>query len=113
MWFVDPEYLCKNHLLGEHNEIHKLVGGVLHHPHGLAILNGQAGDGNVDITRARSSHDELVVEMERRVYNHDDESGWVVCGVTRFFNSSECSRNRNLEDLADRCEECRKRIISE
>ena len=28
MWNINPEKLCKNHLLGEHVEMHKLVGNL-------------------------------------------------------------------------------------
>ena len=26
MWMINPIFMCKSHLLGEHNEIHKLYG---------------------------------------------------------------------------------------
>lgn len=108
---VDPENLCRNHLLGEHNEIHKLLGGVLRHPYGLAILKGQAEDNNVDMQSLAARHDELVVEMKRRGYDHDDKQGWIVSGVAHFFPGTEISSNRNLVELAENCEDCRSRII--
>jgi len=111
MWLVEPELMCREHLLGEHNEIHKLLGGILYHPYGLAILKGQVEDDNVDVARARARHDELVVEMKRRGYNHDDAAGWITSGVSHLFKRREVSVSRNLEELADRCEKCRSRIL--
>lgn len=48
MWCVNPHSLCREHLLGEHNELHKLVGGIRNHSHGEAIAEGQADGGEAD-----------------------------------------------------------------
>ncbi|MEA3376144.1 MAG: pyrimidine dimer DNA glycosylase/endonuclease V [Chloroflexota bacterium] len=70
IWDVPPEKLCRNHLLGEHSELHAV----------WSILT-QGKDGyarHPEVLRWRGKlkalylkHDEIVEEMERRGYQHN------------------------------------------
>lgn len=109
MWLgVDPSELCDQHLLGEHNELHKLVGGIRNHPHGHAIADGQAAKGNIDTTLINERHDALAEELERRGMDHDSPLDWdpfeYLAGVGAI------DRAANRKELADRCDDCAHKI---
>ncbi len=110
-WNVNPELLCDNHLLGEYNEIHKLLGGVVNHPHGLAILRGQQDKNNVDLSTVSKRYERLQAEMARRGFKHD--AVLVHRPVFEHGYETQISENRNLEDLWERCDKCRERIENE
>jgi hypothetical protein len=71
IWDVEPRLLCRQHLLGEHRELHGLwniltkhggVGGYSQHPETRRWV------GKLAALRAR--HEALVAEMTRRGYRH-------------------------------------------
>jgi hypothetical protein len=69
IWDVEPRWLCRSHLLGEHRELHGLWNiwtlgklGYRSHPETLRW------EGKLAALHAR--HHELVREMERRGYRH-------------------------------------------
>lgn len=69
IWDVPPRMLCRNHLLGEHNELHAIWS---------VITGGRKGYArHPEVMRWRgrlralySKHDQIVVEMARRGWNH-------------------------------------------
>jgi hypothetical protein len=106
MWNVDPEVMCDQHLLGEHNEMHMLTAGIRKHPHGEAIAKGHAEKQQVNTSLIQERHDELAEEMERRGMNHDSPLDY-----EDELNVGEVDVDRHLQMLADRCGECRERIL--
>jgi hypothetical protein len=106
MWCVDPELLCRQHLLGEHKELHQLVGHV--RAGNTNALRGHAERGQIDTGRVAPRHEALVAEMERRGYNHDSPLAY---DDTLGLGSVDEAGNR--EELAERCPECRERIRSD
>ena len=101
MWMLPPSIMCRKHLLGEHVEMHMLVGTLLK---GISV-QGYIDNQLVELEHIRARHDELVEEMTKRGYNHKsplpdypEVSGGVV------------DREENLRDLANRCHDCRERI---
>lgn len=71
VWDVDPKHLCRQHLLGEHRELHGLwniltihggTGGYSNHPETLRWV------GKLKALFLR--HEALVNEMTHRGYNH-------------------------------------------
>lgn len=69
IWDVPPEVLCRQHLLGEHRELHGLWNilvegkrGYAHHP------ETRRWEGKLAALYAR--HEALVAEMARRGYRH-------------------------------------------
>ena len=104
MWMLPPSIMCRKHLLGEHVEMHMLVGTLLK---GISV-QGYIDNQLVELEHIRARHDELVEEMIKRGYNHKsplpdypEVSGGVV------------DREENLRDLANRCHDCRERIENE
>jgi hypothetical protein len=101
MWIVDPTIMCRNHLLGEHVEIHMFVGAI---DRGQSV-KGYLQKGLLEIHSLYTRHEELVKEMEHRGYNHlsDLDKRW------KFANKSGyIDRRRNLEELVKRCPKCRR-----
>lgn len=71
IWDIDPKYLCRKHLLGEHRELHALwniltkhkgKGGYSQHPETLRWV------GKTKALYLR--HEKLVKEFARRNYKH-------------------------------------------
>ncbi|MFP4634200.1 MAG: pyrimidine dimer DNA glycosylase/endonuclease V [Candidatus Aenigmatarchaeota archaeon] len=103
MWMVDPELLCRQHLLGEHNELHKLVGHI--EKGNTEVVRGHAEKGQVDTSRIKERHKELAREMEGRGFDHDTPLDY---GDELDLGSVDLEKN--LEDLKNRCEKCSERI---
>jgi hypothetical protein len=66
MWMVDPTVMCRAHLLGEHVELHMLVGTIKKN----VSLRGYVDGGLVDVRKVHQRHEQLVCEMSLRGYNH-------------------------------------------
>jgi hypothetical protein len=102
MWMVDPELLCRNHLLGEHLELHMLAGCL---DAGMKIT-GYIAHGLVDPGMVAERHAQLVTEMRSRGYKHASP----MPSLPEKREKGHISPDANLRVLAGRCEECRKRI---
>ena len=97
MWMVDPELLCREHLLGEHNELHKIYGC-------LKIgrsLKGYFDKGFIELQSLEKRHKELVDEMLRRKYNHNSPLQFE---CKHKFGKVDVKKN--IEELRRRCERC-------
>jgi hypothetical protein len=66
MWMVDPRTMCRQHLLGEHKELHMLAGTLA----AGRRLGRFLTDGLVDVSLAAARHEALAVEMTARGYSH-------------------------------------------
>ena len=69
IWDIEPEKLCRNHLLGEHRELHAIWSiiinnkkGYAHHPEVLRWKR--------KLKALYLRHEQLVVEMKKRKYIH-------------------------------------------
>lgn len=67
MWMIDPKLLCNQHLLGEHNEIHKHRPSFVKH-HSIAGRVSPVVQIEPESMQAR--HDALAAEMLRRGMKH-------------------------------------------
>ena len=56
IWMVDPKIMCRQHLLGEHNELHKLAGSLRL----KKSIKGYLEKGELDPSQANKRHAELV-----------------------------------------------------
>lgn len=99
--------LCREHLLGEHKEMHQEAGTLLNHPHGEAIVDGHAEAGQVKLSLLEPRHDELVEEMERRGFNHDSPFDY---DLSEYDDRGYIDESENLGDLYGRCDDCAERI---
>ena len=66
MWMLPPIGMCRKHLLGEHVELHMLLGSMRRGKNMDGFLSG----GLVDPQQLFTRHEELVTEMTRRGFKH-------------------------------------------
>lgn len=98
MWMVPPSYLCRQHLMGEHVELHMLVG---------CINKGRSIQGYIDKGLCEPHnivmrHEQLVEEMLLRGYNHKSplDFEWLHDPIGCIDTDISCY------DLARRCSAC-------
>jgi hypothetical protein len=96
---VDPRVMCKDHLLGEHKEIHMMVGAIL----AGKSIEGYILKGQIEVQSIKERHFELVYEMVvNRHWKHKTP-------LPKFtpFNAGHIDRDQSRRDLFGRCWECR------
>ncbi len=101
MWMVQPDLLCRKHLMGEHVELHMLVGSL---NKGKSV-KGFVDDGLIEVQSVRDRHEQLAVEMLRRGYNHKSPLPEFDSFIAGSVNVSD-----NIEELKRRCSDCKERI---
>ena len=106
MWMVDPRIMCRQHLLGEHVEIHMFIGAI---SRGKSV-KGYLEKGFLEVHNMYARHEELVEEMKRRGYRHcsDVEEKWRTAE-----KRGAVDRKKNLEELLKRCPRCKRRYSKE
>jgi hypothetical protein len=103
MWMVDPAIMCRQHLLGEHRELHALRG---------LLLTGRSMTGYRELVQLPdlwTRHAALVAEMERRGYRH--HSPLEPLPGARLTGAVDAAESRR--ELLRRCAECQARAIEE
>jgi hypothetical protein len=103
MWMVDPGVLCQQHLLGEHVEIHMLVGSLLH---GRSI-QGFLDRGLLEPSAIYTRHADLALEMSRRGLRH--RSDLLAVDVAQY-STGLVDPAESLHALVSRCPDCHDRI---
>ena len=98
MWLVDPKIMCKNHLLGEHLELHMLAGCLRKGKN----IRGYIEGGLVDPSALLKRHDELVSEMKYRGYNHFSP----IEELPHNLVKGQINPEENKLELIDRCSKC-------
>jgi hypothetical protein len=110
MWLVDTKLLCRNHLLGEHRELHMIAGGA----NTLSpVIQGLLDVHIIDLRQVITRHDAVVAEFGLRGYKHyspleNNTEDWLSFYVTDdagvdVFNS--------MQALYWRCSECQDRML--
>ncbi|PVX23997.1 MAG: hypothetical protein CW691_08950 [Candidatus Bathyarchaeum sp.] len=102
MWMVNPKIMCRQHLLGEHVEIHMFVGTLRRGK----TVKGYLEKGLLEVHNLYARHEQLVKEMKCRGYNHCSE-------LDEKWKSAEklgvVDREKSLEELLKRCSRCKRR----
>lgn len=107
MWMVDPRALCRQHLLGEHGELHK-------HRHTFVkrrSITGYIRNNCIEPESMRARHDLLAEEMTRRGMNHKSpyeqpDLSYLPEGQRQYKVDAE----QSLNDLHERCSACKERF---
>jgi hypothetical protein len=93
IWDISPDKLCRNHLLGEHRELHaiwKIITenkkGYAHHPETLRWR------GKLNALYIR--HNYLVKEMKKRGYNHKSP-------LNKDFATGDIIQNNMIDSIED------------
>jgi len=99
---VNPRIMCRQHLLGEHAEIHMFIGTI---NRGKSV-KGYLEKGLLEVRDLYNRHEDLVEEMKRRKYNHYSEVNkkWKFVEKVGFID-----KEKNLIELINRCSKCGKR----
>ena len=72
IWDIRPSKLCRQHLLGEHRELHAIWSILVHNKKGYSKHpETQRWKGKLAALYRR--HEELVKEMKKRGYNHNSD----------------------------------------
>ena len=106
MWGVDPTLLCRNHLLGEHRELHCLIGNLTR----KRSIYGYVKNGLVDPSEIVTRHEAIAEEMLRREYNHKSPLPKEFIHRSIRYKKYPLNIDENLIELSRRCEKCRDRI---
>jgi len=98
MWMVNPRRMCDQHLLGEHVELHMLVGTLLR----KRSVAGFVANNLIEVHNVRRRHAALVAEMTRRGMTHRSP-----LPAFRAVRLGKVNIRMNLKELARRCRDCR------
>lgn len=99
MWTIQPRFMCRQHLLGEHKEIHMLAGCLKKGK----TLKGYYEKKLVDPASMHKRHEELAIEMQSRGYNHKS----ILPSLSGIhLPKIELNPAENLLDLLSRCNKC-------
>ena len=99
---INPRKLCRQHLLGEHKELHQLIGSL---NKGKSI-KGHLEKGQVEVHNIKKRHKQLVNEMIRRGYKHNS-----VLPKSKDYKAGKINIFENEKELVKRCKECKKLIL--
>jgi hypothetical protein len=102
MWMTNPRWMCNQHLLGEHVELHMFVGTL----NKDRCVQGYLDKGLLEIHNLHKRHDELVAEMERRGMRHKSPLPVLLNPCTTGCIDTE----QNQRELLRRCKRCEEKI---
>lgn len=109
MWMVEPSIMCRNHLLGEHKEIHQLIGTLRM----KCKVDGYVKNNLIEVSSMIERHQQLVVEMLNRGYNHNSElKEFKIDYLSDEIKNYKIDKEKSLKDLLCRCENCQKRVMN-
>lgn len=98
MWCINTNLMCRQHLLGEHLEIHMFVNSILENKN----LKGFINNGLLEIHSLRKRHKEIIDEFKRRGYKHKSPLPYFKKIKLGYIN-----RSKNFQVLFTRCKDCR------
>jgi len=101
MWMVDPAIMCRQHLLGEHVELHMMAA----HLRLGRRVDGYVNNNCVEPRSIGARHKALAAELARRGYRH--ASPLEQPPVASWQRPKACvDAAASLADLTGRCAEC-------
>lgn len=109
MWMTDVSKMCRQHLLGEHKEIHQLMGTLKK----KMRIDGYIRNNCIEISSIVSRHDALVDEMVKRGYNHkspietEEQKEDIVSYLSSEARGFKVDKESSQVEIFRRCESCR------
>lgn len=97
MWMVDPSKMCRQHLLGEHVELHMFVGSINKGTRIQTYIDTNLCEPNSIIDR----HSILVKEMLKRGYNHKSP-----LPLFEYDDNTKIDVVKSYAELLKRCDKC-------
>ena len=104
MWNVPTAWMCRQHLLGEHVEMHMFTGAIMKG----SDLAGYIEHGLVVPRQIPTRHTQLAEELVRRGYHHKSPLRNIPHDMQLPVGSVDT--RKNVAELMRRCPECRDRI---
>lgn len=106
MWMIEPRLLCRQHLLGEHSEIHK-------HRHNFVKQHSIRGrHGQIEPMAMEKRHDSLAAEMVNRGYKHQSPYKQPCLDHLEDIDRlGKVNRLESMRELANRCCDCSERML--
>ena len=104
MWMVSPKWMCNKHLLGEHQDIHAII-GALHKEESI-------DNNNIEVSSIYERHSAIVDELIVRGYKHKTpifQSEIVIEHLPIVQQECKINRKESALDLFVQCRECGKR----
>lgn len=112
MWMVDPRILCRQHLLGEHLELHMFVGSINKGINQTGYIKSDM----LECTALHTRHEELVAEIAERKYKHNSPlaniDGSQASKIPVAMWNHKINKEAQLSELLSRCSVCRDRHAS-
>jgi hypothetical protein len=106
MWMVDPKFLCRKHLLGEHSELHKFI------PSFKKKVSVAGRMGHIELTKYQERHDALAKEMLSRGYQHRSPlEAPDFSYLPKEHYQAKVDVKESLKELCARCSECKRNIL--
>lgn len=99
MWKVNVRKMCRQHLLGEHLEMHMFASNIK----SGKSLKGYIKNKLVEVHNIKKRHDELVKEMKSRGYKHKSPMK-----DFKKHKAGKINVCNNVVVLKKRCKKCRK-----
>ena len=103
MWNIKPKLMCRQHLLGEHFEIHKAIGNLKHSGIWTKALTNK---GFLEPQNFLKRHDKIADEIKKRGMNHNSK---LIVGNIKL-PTGKVDIKQSVIDLKKRCPECRKNL---
>ena len=109
MWMVDPALLCRKHLLGEHNELHKFLPSFRK---GYSVAGRFSPVVQIQFKKYLERHNDLVDEMLARGYKHNSPLEDIpdFNELYPVYFNQLVDIDKSYKDLCDRCSRCKRRI---
>ena len=110
MWMIDPEKLCRKHLLGEHGELHKFLPSFRKK---FKVTNRVSPVVQIELSSYKKRHDELASEMLKRGMNHKSpiEELPDFSYLPKDHFNAKVDITNSIKDLKQRCDQCSERLI--
>jgi hypothetical protein len=108
MWNVDPTKMCRNHLLGEHLELHMFANALANNK---PKLTGFVNKGLLHMENIVLRHKILAEEMKNRNYNHKSPLEMPKAlpdyVTVELWTTNLIDIEKNERDLHSRCSKCK------
>lgn len=110
MWMLPTAGMCRKHLLGEHVELHMLLGSLRRGKN----IEGFLAGGLVDPLGIFARHEELVAEMTRRGFKHASPLDEHECAALAavYAGRAAIDTTSNAHDLRQRCPDCASLMVA-
>ena len=110
MWMMSPEILCRQHLLGEHNEQHAFLG----HFKLKRRVDGYIKNNLLEPNALKERHNIIANEMIRRGYHHSKDLDFnedeVYSYMGEEYRNHKIDKKAALVELLRRCPVCKLRF---